>query len=854
MDASHKIEKAKNSTRWLCKMAWRDSRRSRRKLFLFTSSITIGIAALVAINSFKENLEDEINTQAKTLLGADLVISSNKPFSEEIQFTLDSVGDEYSRESSFASMIYFPRTMGTRLVQIRALSGAYPYYGAIETEPKYAGGDFQNGQNALVDEKLMLQYNVDIGDDVKVGNLVFKIIGKLQKIPGQSGLTSSISPVVYIPYYYLNQTGLVKKGSRVNYSYYYQFRNSEELQTTLDFYEKRFKDLSLRTETVEERKEDTTSAFKNMAVFLNLSAFIALLLGSIGVAGAVHIYLKEKNESVAILRCIGMKGSQAFYIYFIQIMVIGFIGSSIGVFFGSSFQFFLPSLLKDVLPISIVPKVYWYVVLEGLGLGLLIAVLFAFIPLISLKKISPLLSIRLAYDESQRSKKDPKHLMVYGLIALFIYGFSYFQIGKALQALYFCLGLLFTFLLLWVISKGLMILTKKIFNAKWSYITRQGIANLYRPNNQSVLLIIIIGLCTVLLSSLFFMRSLLIDQISITGRGERPNMVLFDIQTSQKEEIKALTLDYDLPIVQEVPIVTMRLKEINGIDKAKVEEDTTINYPGWMYNREYRITFRDSLIDSETIVKGKWQGEIKSPTDSIFISMSDGFAKNQKLELGDELLFNVQGALIKTYIGSFREVDWRRVQTNFLVVFPKGVLEEAPQFHVLITKVDKSDVSARYQQAVVRNFPNVSIIDLELILKTLDDVLGKISFVIDFMAAFSIITGFVVLAGSIVLSKTQRIQESVLLRTLGAIKNQILSITIIEYFVLGSLSAITGLLIAHGFSWALAKFMFESEYTVNVLSTAAIFAIISISTVLLGWINIRPVLSSSPLEILRKEV
>jgi putative ABC transport system permease protein len=172
---------------------------------------------------------------------------------------------------------------------------------------------------------------------------------------------------------------------------------------------------------------------------------------------------------------------------------------------------------------------------------------------------------------------------------------------------------------------------------------------------------------------------------------------------------------------------------------------------------------------------------------------------------------------------------------------------------VLITKVDKSDVSARYQQAVVRSYPNISIIDLELILKTVDDVLGKISFVINFMAAFSIITGFIVLAGSVILSKSQRIQESVLLRTLGAVRKQIFAITTIEYFVLGSLAAITGLIIAHTFSWAIAQFMFESSYNVNLLPTLIIFLIITFSTVLLGWSNIRPVLKSSPLKILRKE-
>ncbi|MFY0651016.1 MAG: FtsX-like permease family protein [Cyclobacteriaceae bacterium] len=835
-------------------MAWRDSRRSRGKLMLFTTSIAIGIAALVAINSFKENLEFEIGRQAKTLLGADLLVSSKKEFTPEQLSMLDSIGEEYSRECYFASMIYFPRTMGTRLVQVRALSGPYPYYGSIETEPTWAGGDFQNGQYALVDEKLMLQYDVDIGDDIKIGNLLFKITGKLQKVPGQTGVTSSISPVVYIPYYYLQQTGLIKKGSRITYSHYYQFSDNDELTNVIANYEERLKKESLRFDTVEERKEDTSSAFKNMAIFLNMSAFIALLLGSIGVAGAVHIYLKGKVESVAILRCLGLKGPQAFYIYLYQILIMGALGSTIGVVMGSSLQFLLPSLLQDIIPITIEPQIYWYVIAEGLLLGLFIAVLFALLPLISLHGVSPLLSIRLAYNDTIKPKASKSHYIVYSLIVLFIYGFSYFQIGSPLNALFFCLGLLATFVLLWSISKGLIHLTKKAFNKEWSYVTRQGIANLYRPNNQSVLLVITIGLCTVLLSTLFFMRYLIIDQISIIGRGKRPNMVLFDIQSSQKEELKQLTVDYELPIVQEVPIVTMRLKELNGIDKIKADKDTTIKHPSWMYNREYRVTFRDSLIDSESISSGKWVGKIDQPGDSIFISVAKGFAENLKLNLGDEILFNVQGALIKTYVGSFRDVDWRRVQTNFLVVFPSGVLEDAPQFHVLITKVDKSDVSARYQQAVVRSFPNVSIIDLELILKTVDDVLGKISFVINFMAAFSIITGMIVLAGSIILNKSQRIQESVLLRTLGAVRKQIFSITTIEYFVLGTLAGITGLVIAHAFGWGIAKFMFESEYTVHYLSSLGILLIVSSATVLLGWSNIRPILKSSPLEILRKEI
>ncbi|MEP2510057.1 MAG: FtsX-like permease family protein, partial [Reichenbachiella sp.] len=279
-----------------------------------------------------------------------------------------------------------------------------------------------------------------------------------------------------------------------------------------------------------------------------------------------------------------------------------------------------------------------------------------------------------------------------------------------------------------------------------------------------------------------------------------------------------------------------------------------LDIPSWVFNREYRVTFRDSLINSETLVEGELQSKVESPGDSIFVSVSEGFAKGRDWKIGDELLFNVQGALIKTYIGSLRKVDWRRVQTNFLLVFPTGVLEQAPQFHVLVTKVDKSDVSARFQQAVVRLFPNVSIIDLELIIKTLEDILNKVSFAINFMAGFSVLTGLIVLAGSVVLSKTQRVQESVLLRTLGARSYQIFWITCLEYFALGAIASLAGLILAHSFSWLLAKFVFENDFLFSTYYTVLIFLSVTLGTIMIGLFNIRPVLKKSPLEILRREI
>lgn len=851
--ADHKIIKRKKvSLGWLIKMAWRDSRRSRSKLLLFTTSIVIGIAAFVAINSFKLNLESEIGNKAKTLLGADLEVYSNQPWNKEQQQFLDSIEGENSWQIRFASMIYFPRTHGTRLVQVRGLSGLYPYYGAIETEPSWAAGDLDNGKYALVDERLMMQFDVNLGDEIKIGKLTFEIRGKLQRVPGQSDMTMSVSPAVYIPGRYIYETGLVKKGSRVTYSQYFKIPDEKQLDDLITQKEGRFEDLELRFQTVEKKKNNTSRAFENLNVFLNLAAFIALLLGSIGVSGAVFIYLKEKKNTVAILRCIGLNGKQAFIIFVIQVMLMGFVGAMLGSATGIILQYYLPEILKEVLPVSITPEIYWQVPFYGMLLGLAVTFLFALVPLLSLSKVSPLLSIRQAYESTNKTKFQPEIIAIYGVMTGLLYLFAYFQVEDYLQALYFFAGLGLTFLLLMLIAKGLMVLAKSISRKTKHFLFKQGVANLYRPNNQTSILILTIGLCSTLLATIFFLRLTLVNQIKITDAGDRPNMVLFDIQTHQKEELKTMTLDYDLPILQDVPVVTMRLKEINGINKKKAEADSTLGYKDWSFNREYRVTFRDSLITSEELIEGDMQ-RLDVQNDSIFVTVSEGFAEATKWKIGDELVWNVQGTLIKTYIKGFRKIDWRRVQTNFLILFPSGVLESAPQFHILVTKVDESETSATYQQAVVRFFPNISIIDLELILETLEEVLQQISFVINFMAMLSVITGIIVLAGSVVMSKGQRIKESVLLRTLGAKSNQIIIITIIEYVVLGTIASLSGVILANIFSLLLAKFILETDFVFDIQYSLIILFSILFATVLLGVGGIRPILKRSPLEILRKE-
>jgi putative ABC transport system permease protein len=835
---------------WLFKMAWRDSRRNRGRLLLFMSSIVLGIAALVAINSFGENLTNQINDEARDLLGADVEIESRSPISDTLVNFLTEKGLVLSEERSFASMVYFPKDGGTRLINVRAVDARYPFYGTIETLPLAPAASFTKNKQALVDKTLMLQFDAKAGDEVKVGNAVFEIAAELIKTPGQSAITTTVAPPVFIPLDELEATGLLKTGSRVNYKLYGKFPEGvdskkffeEELKPTLEKAEVRFDD-------VEERKKDLGEAYSDLTGFLNLTAFIALLLGCMGVASSVQVYVKSKVKTVAILRCLGASSSQSMWIYMIQIVFMGMLGSAVGVALGVGIQYYLPQLFADFLPFEIELSISVAAIIQGLLLGVITAILFALIPLLEIRSVSPLKVLRASFEAATN---DISKYFVYLLILLFVFGFSYLQLGEWKEAAYFTAGLFVSFLVLIAVGTAIIWAVRKFFPTKSAFVVRQGLANLYRPNNQTLLLVITIGLGTALISTLLLSQDLLLDKVKLSSSEEQPNMVLFDIQSDQVQEVIKIAKGDSLPIIQEVPIVTMKMSTIKGNSAEMIKKDTTLGVKGWVLNREYRVTYRADLIDSEELVEGSF-GEKVRGQDSIFVSLEEGIAESMNVSMGDEIIWNVQGARIPTYVGSIRKIDWQRVQTNFLILFPEGVLEAAPKFHVLLTRYESPKQSAQLQQSIVKAFPNISIIDLDLILKTLDEVLGKISFVIKFMAFFSIITGIIVLIGSVSISKFQRVQEAVLLRTIGASKKQILQINFMEYFFLGSIASLTGIFIALLASWALAYFSFETTFIPNFLSITITYLLITALTVLIGLFNTREVVNKPPLVILREE-
>jgi putative ABC transport system permease protein len=328
---------------------------------------------------------------------------------------------------------------------------------------------------------------------------------------------------------------------------------------------------------------------------------------------------------------------------------------------------------------------------------------------------------------------------------------------------------------------------------------------------------------------------------------------LFDIQPKQKEGVLQLIKGTGLPMNQVVPMVTCRLAEVKGKSVETILNDSTDNRPEWAVSREYRVTYRDSLTKSETLLEGKLQRFEKGKKDSVFVTISEAMHETLEVNLGDSLVFDIQGVPIKTFISGIRKVEWSSDPPNFIFVFPSGALENAPQIWVATTRIEDAVVSSKFQQQLVTQFSNVSLVDLRLILNTVNELFSKVAVAIRFLSMFSIITGMIVLAGTVSNSKFVRMKEYVLLRTIGARTKQISAITLIEYAYLGFFAAMAGVVLSLGAGWLLTFFFFKIQFSVNAVELLLVTLGVISLTVVIGWLNSRSVISTPPLQVLRKE-
>ncbi len=850
--------------RALLRMAWREGRASRRRLLLLVVAIATGTAALVAINTFTANLRTAVSGEARGLLGADLAFTSRSAPTDALRRLADSLACAgavpcagRATVTTFGAMGYIPSRTGVRLVRVTAVEGSWPFFGKISTSPAGVWPRLQSDRAALVDPAFLTALGASVGDTLALGALRVPITGTVDHVPGDVGIATAFGPRVFIPGALVPETGLLGFGARAEYDTYLRLPAGAEVEAIADTLRPTLRAERVRVRTIEDEQRNLGNALERLGRFLGLVALVALLLGGLGVGSAIHVLIRQKMDTVAVLRCLGGSSRQVFTLFLVQAAGIGLLGSGIGAAVGLLIQQALPRVLGEFLPVTVPTSVSWPALASGVGLGLWTAIAFALIPLLGIRKISPLATLRRPYEAETRPPRDRWTILATLALALSVLLMAIVQAGNPIRGAAFAAGIGVACAGLWLSAFALVRGLRKWFPHRLPYVWRQGLANLYRPANQTVSVVLSLGFGSFLLATLLLVQHNLLRSLRVDGSSRRPNLVLFDIQRDQARGVDSLLRARALEPTPAVPIVPMRIQSIGTRSVQEFARDTgeVEGRPaGWALRREYRSTYRDSMVASERLLAGKWWGSGPDSAGSpVSISIELGLAEELNVTIGDTITWDVQGVPITSRITSLREVDWARFETNFFVVFRPGALEAAPQTLVTLVRVDSAAERGLIQRAVVERFANISALDLSTVQRALDDILGKVGAAIRFMAFFTLAAGLVVLLGSLATSRAQRLRETVLLKTLGASRAQVIRVAVAEYLALGTLAALAGLALAVGSGWALAHWLFETKFALPTGAMLLLGAGVVALTAGVGLWSSVDLFRRTPLEALRNE-
>lgn len=856
---------------WAWQMAWRDSRPVRWRLMMFSASIVFGVAALVTIGSLRQNLNDAVGWQAKSLLGADLMVSSRQPYTKETEALLADLGrngGEQAREVSFTTMLSVGNTTTPKLVSLRGLDGAFPFYGNIVTTPADAWQKVVDEPGVVVEASFLKNMDAKIGDMAKIGDLELPVLGVLEQAPPSASGFAAFSPTVLTSRDVIKKSNLTGNKSLVFYRTYFKLPNGVDAQALVKKNAAMFEQQRLTRTTSKKRSENIEKAINRLYTFFNLIGFSALFLGGIGVAGAIHIHISERLQSVATLRCLGCSSARAFAVYLIQSIAMGIMGTLGGVLVGSGFVFILGLIVKNLpagmLPFAVELAPTWFEITKASAVGVMICISFALLPLLAVRRVSPLAALRREQVSLQKSSRDPlRWIVIFGLV-VFAFILTWWDTQDVANGWKTSLGyvgfLVAAFLFLAASGKLLRWVAGKLARPSWPFVIRQGIASLHRPNNQTGLFMVSIGLGTFLIFTLIMMQNILMQWLDPVRMSNKPNLFLVDIPPEEKRSVENLISDNGVKLLGNAPIVQMRLTEIKGrrVSELIKPAEGERPIPKWILRREFRSTYRESLTDTEKLVAGEWVGDTSEfqADDAIPVSFEQKLANDLGLKLGDEVTISIEGfgESKKLRVASLREVDWRSMNLNFFIVFPQGAIDEYVSFNVLAANSPDDESTAQLQQAMFNKLPFVNTIDLSLILRTVQSILTTAGKTVQVMALFTVVTGAIVLIASLLAGRRVRIRESVLLRTLGASRRQISSILAVEYALLALMATLAGSLLALIASILLGRAVFEGDpYQIPWgLLALGVAAVVS-ATVVIGMLLSRGISSQPPLQILRNE-
>jgi putative ABC transport system permease protein len=838
---------------FVARMALRETRASWKRLLFFFVCIAVGVAAIIAIRSLVQNVRVALGREVKALTAGDVVIRTNRDWKPEVRATLDT----RLREAGATGRTELIETMTmarpadetrkiVRMVELRAVQPSFPLYGQIvlEDDVPYSH-DLLKDHGAIVRPELLTTFDLRIGDSIVIGQQAFVIRALLKTEPGSQGAGFALGPRVLIDFDDAFSTGLVQFGSRVGRSVLVKVPepNIAGLVSTLrtDFQEEFVRVRSYRSE-----QNEITDQFGRAENYLSLVGLVIVILGGIAVSSVTRVFVLQKIRSIAVLKCVGATSVQIIAVYLVQVLALGFAGSLLAVALAHLVVASVPLVVSDTA--SLLARVEYGITrsaaVQGIGVGVLVSLLFSIVPLLRVRLVKPSLLLR-AEPVAQRDWVRAAAIVAVAgaLVALTSWQVSSLRVGAIVFS-----SLCGLALVLQIAAEGLVRLIAPLAEVR-SFPLRHAVLHLSRPGNQTRVILMAVGLGAFFIVGVRSLQASLLKEFSIEVSTDSPDMFLMDVQRDQARRVTSFLADPAQGGGQFrlIPVVRAR---VTGIQGRRSEDERFENVRGRL--REYTVTYRDSLQPNERLIDGKfWNGASPDPEVSIERELRDRL----NLKIGDLMRFDILGRMITARVTSVREVNFQDTRSGgFIIVFRPGTLEDAPQTYIVPLKApDEPAARARFQHALVQQFPNVSVIDFHAILVTVRDVMSKVTLAITVVGGLVLFSGALILIGAVAMTKFQQVFEASVFKTLGATTGAIAQMLVLEYAVLGLLAGAIGSAGAMVLTWAVSRFALEIPWRLFPGDQLASVVITTVLVAAIGVLSSLDVLRHKPLATLRAE-
>lgn len=799
--------------RFVVNLTRREIRSSWRRLLFFFLCIALGVGSVVGLRSLIKNLTQVVGNDARALMTADLEVTSTNDFSPaEVAKIEDVIARfrivEARDENITAAIMAHPVDPSNDSLKFIELKGVEPQFPLVGTFALSTGEPFNyellENNGAVIAKALLEELKVKIGDKLRIGEGEFQLRATFDEEPGGSS-GFRMGARVFIEKKAFETAGITRNTSRVRRRILY--RTSGDPTELVRQLREELKGTTIQVNSYREQQENLSEQFSRMENYLSLTGLLILVLGGVGVWNVARAFVEEKRKTVAVLKCLGASGTRIITVYLLQILVLGLIGSGFGVFLAQCGLWLARWRFADALPAKMSYAIDLSTSWQGVLLGLLISLLFSALPLMQIRTIKPKLLLRdennVNLSKLDRTKWLFGSLFLAGLLALAIW-----QAGSVKVGAFFLGGLAATGIVLYTAATILMWALKKL-KAIGPFSIRQAVNSLYRPGNQTRIILLAVGLGAFVVLSVQIMETNLIREFDFSRNERLPSLIFVDIQKSQINDVAQRIEEKTGERCEIVPTVRGRIAFVNGepIDYQQRE----IRQQQGQIGREFALTYRERLDDNETIVEGDWW-PVQKP-DEPAVSVEEGMAKTLKVAAGDSMTFDVSGRKITARVTSIRKIDVRNTRTAFVFVFRPGVLETAPQTYAatVVKHVPATD-RQRLQRQILDAYPNVQIFDVDDIIAAVQRLINNFVLAISFVGSFVLLSGILILIGSVALTRSQRIYENAILKTLGAGRRALTTILFAEYALLGFMAGVIATAFAVSLSYVVSRYLMEIEW------------------------------------------